>query len=344
MKRVTFAILVSSSLIAQSALAGNPAPAPNGPPAGQPVAQPIQNAPGPQAASVPNPAPAASAPGSLSILKGFKELHGRLDGQSLVPGGIKVATAVAGVKQEIKAPERSEEMVQHVLHQCRVKSGLQPFGPFGMIGPMGIPGPFGIPAPPAPFGDLELLNVGLVSDATPQQGPIYRLTMLNNSPMPAIGFRVSLIAALGEIGDTSIIATIPVKFIAANTTSTVDVQLPIQAMAIGNPAAPFDMLIAVVDSFDELAETTELNNVIVVTRSEIVSVSVKVEAPAAIAAPAPPSGPAPAAAAAPNPADALPTENTTGLPAIVKEQPVAPAQSTTVNLDDVSGAKELLGR
>lgn len=393
MKRLFVIAVLSSTLMPCGlVLAGNPAPGNPGNPAingGQPntgnpainTGNPAINTgnpainngnpavnPGNPVINNGNPAinagqPAANATGSLSILKTVKEMHGRMDGQTLAAGGINVA-GVTGVevRKECKAPEHSQELVNYVFQLCRAKAGIRmcgpcmPFGmpgPFGMQPQFGMPGPFGMQAPPAPFGDLELVNVGMVSDAMAEQGPIYRVTMFNNSPMPSRDFHVSIIALLGEFNDGSVVVTVPVKYVAPNASATIDVQLPINVMAMGTPAAPFDTLIAAVDSFDELAETSELNNVAVITRTEVVSITVKVEETAvatvsgvAVVAPAVAPAIVPAVVApAPNPADALPpaAQPADGLPTITNDLPATPAQSSAINLDNVDGAKQLLG-
>ncbi len=294
--------------------------------------------------------PGAAAGGAQDFLKGFKEMHGRMDGQVL--GG--------PVVKDVKPMENSQSFVQYLFHFCRFRAaGFRCVPPM----PMGFGCFMGGPA--APFGDLELLNVGMVSESTPAQGPVYRVTMANHSPVPAQFFRVSLVAVMGELNETAQVITVPVRFVGANATGTVDVQMPIGVMSMGNPGAPFERLIVVIDSFDELAETTKLNNVAVISRAEVVTVTVKTEAAAvkvegaaavkvegtaAAAAPAeeigPPAGGGPAPAApAEGAAPAAPTDAQAAPVGPPQANATAPVQSgEQLDLDRVEGASQLLSR
>jgi hypothetical protein len=121
------------------------------------------------------------------------------------------------------------------------------------------------------FGDLELVDVGMVSDMHDQAGPVYRVTLKNSSHLPVIGVRVSLIAVLGKLDHTSPVVTAVVKEIAAGGIATIDVSMPVAVMQLGPETArvPFETLVASIDSFNELPETSEFNNVVTVVRTNI---------------------------------------------------------------------------
>lgn len=158
------------------------------------------------------------------------------------------------------------------------------------------------------LGDLRLISVEMITDATAEMGPLYEVTLLNDSLRPAEDFRVSIVAVHGGILPNSPTVTMNVDAIAAGGTATLQVQMPQACLAIevtGQAPAPFDMLVVAIDSFDELMEANELNNVAVLERSAIViettttteaAVTTEV-APAATATPAPPAEDAPAVAA-----------------------------------------------
>jgi hypothetical protein len=182
---------------------------------------------------------------------------------------------------------------------------------------IGIAPAFPFPAPP--FGDLEIDSVHMVADAIDAKGPLYRVSIRNNSPLVARHFRVSLVAVLGTLDRHSPVATVEMESIPAQAVAHIDVQMPVGVMNLGpeGKAAPFDTLVVAIDSFDELAETHELNNVATLTREaitvvegvETTTVAPAAAAPAAVAAPAPgtpAAGPPVAAppAAAPEPAPA----------------------------------------
>jgi hypothetical protein len=123
------------------------------------------------------------------------------------------------------------------------------------------------------MGDLRLISVDMITDATPEMGPLYEVTILNDSVRDAIDFRVSLVAVHGGILPNSPTVTMNVDEIAAGGTATLQVQMPQACLAIevtGQAPAPFDMLVVAIDSFDELMEGNELNNVAVLERSDIV--------------------------------------------------------------------------
>jgi hypothetical protein len=131
----------------------------------------------------------------------------------------------------------------------------------GPAGPMFIQGP----------GDLQLLDVQMISDGGPQQGPLYQVSFRNNSKVMASNFRISLVAVLGQIQQSSPIVTVDVPQVAAGQIGTVQVQTPALAMAMG-PAGnvvPFDTLVVALDSFHELIESNELNNIAVLKRADV---------------------------------------------------------------------------
>lgn len=130
-------------------------------------------------------------------------------------------------------------------------------------------------AAPQPVGDLELLNVELAADVTPQNGPVYAVTFRNNSPAAIEHFRISLVAVWGEIDETSPTVTIDVTAIGPGESAVAQIELPPTAMAMGPQAnLPFDMLVVAIDSFDELPEANEVNNVAMLKRDEITIVEV----------------------------------------------------------------------
>lgn len=282
------------------------------------------------------------------------------------PAAISSTTSQATVVETQEATFITDHrLIQRVVHRCML----------GRLHEEGFPPIFDIPPPlpfapiPAPFGDLELLSVGMVSDAADQAGPIYRISFRNNSPLPAHHFEVSLIAVLGELNRSCPVATVHIDAIGANAVSHVDIQLPHGVMAMGpeGSLAPFQTLIAAIDSFDELAETTELNNVMTLSRVGIdvvetattTTTAAPAVAPAAALAPAAvapapgaaaPGGVAPGIAAPGGAAPIGPVNggNTPAQPEVAPAQPMpAPNGSEaldSLDLDQVEGTSDLFSR
>jgi hypothetical protein len=278
-----------------------------------------------------NGAVSAAAPAAGGAVAG-----GAVAGGTAVVGS--TTTTVVATQQPLMSKAQRHWLVGRTLHHCMFFSDFQPHVIRRGAMPIGFhPGHFFV----AP-GDLELTSVGMVADGLADKGPVYRITLRNNSTLAARHFRVSLIATLGEITQTSPVVTMNIEELAAGAVGTIDVQLPHGVMTLGpqGQPGPFTTLIAAIDSFDELIETNELNNVATFTRGEIAVIETTVEAPAAAAA-APaavaPGAGAPAAAPAEAPAQ--------GAPAPAAPSAPAPQDgSDQLDLENVDGASELLSR
>lgn len=160
-------------------------------------------------------------------------------------------------------------------------------------------------------GDLELLCVRLISDGDSCNGPVFQISVKNNSQIPIGNFRISVVGVLGQIHMHSPTATISVPRIEAGCDLQMHVQLPVNCMLMGVPGqqVPFDTLIVAVDSFDELLECDELNNVQILTRADIPLLVVETAAPPVTveSLPAPPVQPVPEAVVPQTPQDTAPS-------------------------------------
>jgi hypothetical protein len=261
-----------------------------------------------------------------------------------------VATQGQAVVVEKQAVSGAKDlhMVRRIVHHCMVRT----------LQNEGFPPIFGLPAPlafghiPPPFGDLELLSVGMVSDAGPEAGPIYRITLRNTSPLPVHRVQVSVIAVLGELNRTSPVVTAMIDEVDPNEVAHIDIQLPVAVMTLGpqGKVVPFETLIAAIDSFDELAETSEINNIAIVSRVgiavvEVATTTTGVAAPAAaVAVPAAPAA-APAIAA---PVEAAPADAGAAPAEAAPAQPMpAPSSSDaldSLDLDQVESTSGLFSR
>jgi len=352
MKRILVLAVLAGAVTASAATAR----AQGGPMGGAPAPQ--QNAQVPADANVVQPESSRGALGGLAsgapgVAQNVQQLGQAAqapvvgESKTVVTGGAVAGGAVAGgtavvagsttvvaTQQPLMSRAQRHWLVGRTLQHCMFFSDAQPhmIRRGGML-PIGFgPGPFFAP----PVGDLELVSVGMVADGVAEKGPIYRISLRNNSTIAARHFRVSLIATLGEITRMSPVVTLNVEELGAGATGHIDVRLPHGVMSLGpqGQPGPFSTLIAAIDSFDELIETDELNNVATFTRGEIAVIEAAAVAPAA-AAPAAATAPA-AVEAAPAPAAAA--------PAAPAPAPQDNGEINKLDLDTVNGASELLSK
>jgi hypothetical protein len=255
------------------------------------------------------------ASGAPSISTDVQQLAppAQAGGAVVAQGGAAGAVVTQGstqatvVEQQTMTTVQDRLVVARVMQHCMFRTlHDQMIAHGGFMPPIvGIAPAFPFHAPP--FGDLEIVGVGMVADAIDAKGPLYRVSIRNNSPLVARHFRVSLVAVLGALDRHSPVATVEMDAIAAQGIAHLDVQMPVGVMNLGPEGkhAPFETLVVAIDSFDELAETNEMNNVVTLTREAITVVEgvetttvAPVAAPATVAAPGPAQG-APAAIAPP---------------------------------------------
>ena len=127
--------------------------------------------------------------------------------------------------------------------------------------------------------DIELTDVRLVDAGSLERnvGPRYRLFYRNNGNVEAPKFHASVAVDVGEkLTETAEIVTVEAVGLKPGRSQTVDVRLPVEVlkMAIdyqGRPA-PFNALLALIDSDDDLKENNKENNILVFARDEIKSI------------------------------------------------------------------------
>ena len=121
-------------------------------------------------------------------------------------------------------------------------------------------------------GDLRLVSVSVVNEGSTECGPAFQIVLHNDSKLPIGNFAVSLVAVLGRIDVYSPTTTVRVLRMEAQEQLSIDVVLPATANRMGlidQPLAAFDTLVVAVDSFDQLLECSETNNILVLKRSDI---------------------------------------------------------------------------
>ncbi|PQO44229.1 hypothetical protein [Blastopirellula marina] len=156
----------------------------------------------------------------------------------------------------------------HVINLLMRSRMLQEAGQVSFAGPMFNPHLGTVSKP----GDLQLLCVNLIADACDTAGPIYQIQLQNNSEIPVGNFRISAVGACGQIQPFSPTAIITVPRIEAGAVLDLQIQLPLSCLSIYNPAGAaveFDTLIVAIDSFDELIECNEVNNILILKRCEV---------------------------------------------------------------------------
>lgn len=151
-------------------------------------------------------------------------------------------------------------------------------------------------------GDLQLLNVNLVSGGSPDCGPIFQIGMKNCSNVPIGNFHVSMVGVLGRIQPFSPSATIRIPRMEAGEETQIQIQLPASCMCMGplNQQAQFDCVVVALDSFDCLLECDELNNVQILKRAEIGLLVAQAPQPEVQQQPVTPVAPAPIAPSLPD--------------------------------------------
>ncbi|WP_145416906.1 hypothetical protein [Planctomycetes bacterium K23_9] len=114
------------------------------------------------------------------------------------------------------------------------------------------------------IGDLELMQVTSMPHSDPACGPKFAVVLRNNSTREVCGPRVSAVALLGRIRSTSPTSVVKVEKICAGQSIEVHVQLPVEALSMGNhngTLVGFRRLLVAVDSFDQFVENNEANNI-----------------------------------------------------------------------------------
>lgn len=123
----------------------------------------------------------------------------------------------------------------------------------------------------SPTGDLALCGIHLVTPETECVGPVFQVTLQNNSTVPIGNFAVTIVGVLGQITPTSPMAEETVPRMEPGQQLCVTLQLPVTCLSMGpaHQRCCFDTLVVAVDSQDCLIENNELNNIQIVPRTSI---------------------------------------------------------------------------
>jgi len=175
--------------------------------------------------------------------------------QSLMPGGNRCDHVI-------------QQMLRHGVNNSvdrSVANSMLRHSPFGVV-----------ETPETEFGDLEVVQVNQIPQEGVACGPKLAVIVMNRSLREVCNFHVSAVAVFGHICPTSPNATVEVAAINPGEAIEVCMQLPMESLSMGNQtgqALGFQRLVVVIDSFDELLETNEANNVKAFESGEIPVVS-----------------------------------------------------------------------
>lgn len=126
------------------------------------------------------------------------------------------------------------------------------------------PSPYGgMAIPPGELGDLQIVQVNQLEHADPACGPKIAVTVRNASCRQVRHFHVTVVGVLGRIFPTSPSATTRIDCLEPGADIEVILPLPIEALAMGNrngQVIGLQTLVVAIDSFDQLVETNEANN------------------------------------------------------------------------------------
>jgi hypothetical protein len=123
--------------------------------------------------------------------------------------------------------------------------------------------------------DVQLIDAG---NAQANRGPKFKVIVRNSGKRDLDSFLVSLVACKDTAIDSrSVYAGATVGQLAAGGETAVEVTLAVESLAINRDdqgrAAPYDTLIAAVDSDERLSENNEENNLALIDRTSVNLVS-----------------------------------------------------------------------
>ena len=186
-------------------------------------------------------------------------------GKLLLATCITAATAVVGHAQGVQTTQllSGGSSCLHVIRLIQIYGVNNSFDTAGTH-LTAQHSPFGSYAvPDTELGDLELVQIVQDTNIDPACGPKFIVTVRNNSCRDVCNFHVTVVATLGRIFPGSPNMTQCIDKICAGATADVCVQLPVEALAMGNlngQVVGFQKIVVAIDAFDELAETNEANN------------------------------------------------------------------------------------
>ena len=183
-----------------------------------------------------------------------------LHAASFVVGSIAAAQAQDITASQLFHGVNRCDHVIHLMHRHGVNNSVN----YVASSPLLHHSPLGAMAiNEADLGDLQIVQVSQIEHQDAACGPKFAVLVHNHSCRSVCKFHVSAVGILGRICPVSPSATVAVEQIGAGETLQVDVTLPIEALAMGNRNGQIiglQRLVVAIDSFDQLVESNEANN------------------------------------------------------------------------------------
>lgn len=126
--------------------------------------------------------------------------------------------------------------------------------------------------PHTEIGDLELVAVTIQSDGDATCGPTFGVTVRNNSQRDVTDFRISIVGVLHRIHPLSPTTVHCVEKICAGAVVECQISLPVEALSMGRAGDQvlcLQTVVVAIDSYDQLVECDESNNLKVLALADV---------------------------------------------------------------------------
>ena len=158
---------------------------------------------------------------------------------------------------------RGPETCRHVIGLLQIHgvNNSVDLSAASLVAPPPIHGPFVMAL--AELGDLRIAQVTQLPAGAPDVGPQIAIVVHNASDRTVRNFHLTAVGFLGQIHPHSPSTTVRVEQLNPGQQAEFVVQLPIEVTALGNRDGQilgFQRLLVAIDSFDQLLETNEANN------------------------------------------------------------------------------------
>ncbi len=140
------------------------------------------------------------------------------------------------------------------------------------------------------IGDLEIMTVTMCHPGDATHGPKIAVTISNKSKRAVSSFSISAVAVLGRIQPFSPSVTQAAPTIGPGENVELTLCLPVESLAMGRSGTDtlaFQKLVIAIDSFDQLLESNESNNIVILERDKIPVLEQTVEPAPAVPTPQP---------------------------------------------------------
>ncbi len=126
--------------------------------------------------------------------------------------------------------------------------------------------------PHAEIGDLELVSVTVHSEGDASCGPTFGVTVRNHSQREVSDFQISIVGVLHRLHPWSPTTVHTVDKICAGEVLECQISLPVEALSMGRAGEQvlcLQTVVVAIDSYDQLVECDESNNLKVVALADL---------------------------------------------------------------------------